>query len=146
MPPDGSDEPPRSRADGSAGEFSGHMTAWSTLFARLALTGVLLLHASCGEVKRIHRVTVRERDFGVVRSINDETELERFAQIWATRRPSPLELPDDFDFVLDIEGGRSEGRWHYHSAGLARLLSAKRVATFEVADPDDLNALLVVSE
>ena len=110
-----------------------------------ALFGALLLATSCSAADPIRRVTVHEPDFSIVRTIDDPAGLEQFSQLWAERRVSSRVFPIDFAVVLDIEGGPSEGRWHYHSDGLTRVLSIKHVSTSEV-DAVRLNAFLDVSE
>ncbi len=107
----------------------------------LAAAIVLLLALGCAS-QPIQRVTVRDRELAVVRSIDDPRELRRFAEAWAGRTASSKQLPADFDLVLDIEGGASPGRWQYATEGLARVLSAKRAPTYAVPDPAAFNSLL----
>ncbi len=44
--------------------------------------------------------------------------------------------------ILDIDGGPNAGRWHYDSAGLVRILSAKRTHTYSIPSPEALNSIL----
>lgn len=112
------------------------------LSQELVVGGILLCLVACGMADVPERITVRDRDLDIVISIDDPEELQRFAELWTGRRVASEDLPDDYEFVLDIRQGQSSERWLYHSSGLTRVLSMKRVQTFAVSDPERLNVLL----
>jgi len=91
---------------------------------------------------------VRDRDFEIVRTLDDPVSLARFTALWAAREKSGsfVESYAGFPFKIDIAASRDSGRWLYRPDGTTAILSIKSTEMYVVDDPAAMNALLGIRE
>jgi len=114
-------------------------------------TGLILLiaAASCAQdPKVVELVVVRDRDFQVIRTLDNSRDLVRFSRIWGTRKESAAHDThrSSFPYKLDITANDGSGRWLYRPDGSTTLLSYRDQTVYVVADPAALNLLLGIGQ
>jgi len=90
---------------------------------------------------QVVRVSVRDSNFKMIGTFDDQRTMTRFRQLWLTKRivafPRSCKLP--WAFKIDPEPG---SRWLYHPAGYMVMLSYFEEPYFEIPAKDEFNDLL----
>jgi hypothetical protein len=113
----------------------------------LILTALLALGCSHPPLV-VERVVVRDPDFKVVRTLDDQASLDRFTALWRTREKSGEFVEDyaTFPFKIDIIANQDSGRWLYRADGTTAILSIQSTETQVVPDSAAMNTLLGIGQ
>ena len=106
------------------------------------IIGVLLLPATslAGEISS---VTIRDKNFAVIKVLSDETSMPSFNGYWNKKAKMTDDVPMKPLYMIDIPPGH---RWLYDPAGYVRVLSKAKVPIYQISSPGDFNKLLGISE
>ena len=106
-----------------------------------ALTICILLWAANAFAGDVSKVTVRNSDFQVIKTLNDKEPLEEFSKIWGSKQVyNGSEIPQ-WLYKLDIEQKGHGNRWLYDPKGYVQVLSKARVPVY-VLPPEPFNKLI----
>ena len=87
------------------------------------LLDLLGLGRTPAQARPLGRVAVLDGDFQPVRILTDPDALARFTEIWEARAIASDPGAPTFQFKIDIEGTRDDGRWLYDPAGYVQRLA-----------------------
>jgi hypothetical protein len=99
------------------------------------------LGRSPAQARPLSRVAVLDSDFQPVRILTDPDALARFAEIWEARTIASDPGALEFQFKVDIEGTRDDGRWLYDPAGFVQRLAMNVTPIYRLPG-DAFNGLL----
>jgi len=96
----------------------------------------------CSARQPISEVTVRDRDFAIVRTLTQEGELTPFVRAWEHKEEADPPSKQTWEYKIDIRGGGDGQRWLYDPTGWVAPLTVKRSTCYRIADASTFNAAL----
>jgi hypothetical protein len=96
----------------------------------------------CAVQQPISQVIVRDRDFGVVKTLSQDGELASFESVWQSKKGSSLLQTPNWTYKLDIHRGSDSQRWLYDPTGWTSLLAVKGAELYRIDHVSSFNAAL----
>jgi len=108
--------------------------------ATLCLT--IFTAIGCAGQQPISQVIVRDRDFGVVKTLSQDGELAAFVSVWQSKKAAALIQTPSWTYKLDIRRGNDSQRWLYDPTGWTSLLAVKSAELYRIEHVSSFNAAL----
>lgn len=119
----------------------------NTNHSKILLIGIVLIFQGCLGFPKISSITLFDKDFNQVRTLNRE-EISSFANQWnklkiIKRLPSEVSLRTNH-YKIDIltKDETLSRRWIYYPSGYMAKLNKKLKPAFVVEKPDEFSAIL----
>ncbi|MBW1811488.1 MAG: hypothetical protein JRJ87_25085 [Deltaproteobacteria bacterium] len=114
----------------------------------LGCLGLLLslLMPSKSTAQSVTKVTIRNKDFEVVKILEKKTELAEFALHWEKKVKQKNEVSVKWLYKLDVSKADKGNRWLYDPAGWTRILSKKMTPIYKIASKEEFNKLLGIDD
>jgi len=113
-------------------------------FVSVVLLTFFISTAGCLEDNaNILQVKVWDKDFRVIRTINDPGTLGELKKIWEERLEIPQSEKPSFTHKVDIATTKGSTRWLYDPNGYATILSKSKVPIYRFTNPKKLNEILI---
>ena len=110
-----------------------------TILTASILILLTVVTASAGDISL---VSVRNKDFQVIKVINDQKSLQQFEKAWKEKKKTKNPSHPNWLFKIDIEGKGHGDRWLYDPSGLVQVLSKIRTRIYEISDAESFNKLI----
>lgn len=94
----------------------------------------------------ISQVTVRDRDFEIVRILDGEEELTPFVRAWEHKREVDFVPNPTWTYKIDIRRGDYSQRWLYDPTGWTSLLAVKGGTFYRIEEVSTFNATLGIPD
>lgn len=107
--------------------------------AALILILLTVVAASAGDISL---VSVRNKDFQVVKVINDQKSLQQFEKAWKEKKKTKNPPHPNWLYKIDIEGKGYGDRWLYDPSGLVQVLSKIKTPIYGIPDAESFNKLI----
>jgi hypothetical protein len=114
-----------------------------TLMLKRIFALMLLLPAPA-LAQDIARVSVRDRNFELVKTLAAAPDLAAFEALWAGKTVREPASRSGFTYKIDVERGGRSVRWLYDPAGFLQVLSVSRTPVYGVSAPQAFNRLLAI--
>jgi hypothetical protein len=94
----------------------------------------------------VTKVSVRDKDFKVVKILEQKDELVEFELIWEKKTKQKNVASLNWVYKLDISRAGKSVRWLYDPAGWTRVLSKKLTPLYRIASRNEFNKLLGIDK
>jgi hypothetical protein len=91
-------------------------------------------------------VTVWNKEFKVISSINSRDDLFALSEIWDTRGKAASVDAPNFQYKIDIRSGPYSGRWLYDSSGFIQKLNIFKKPIFRIERNKEFNSHLGIKD
>ena len=92
----------------------------------------------------IAKVSVRDQNFEVVKTLTSAPDLAAFNALWAAKTVREPASRSEFIYKIVVERGGRSVSWLYDPAGFVQVLSVGRTPVYGVSDPQAFNRLLTI--
>jgi hypothetical protein len=116
-----------------------------TLMLKRLLALMLLLPVSA-LAQDISKVTVRDQDFQLVKTLTSARDLAVFNELWSAKTVQESASGSRFLYKIDVERGGCSVRWLYDLAGFLQVLTVTRTPLYGLAAPQVFNKLLAIDK
>lgn len=108
----------------------------------LILLTLIIIGAVVSSAGDITKVSVRDKNFAVVKVIKDHKLLQQFENTWKEKKKlKNLPLPQ-WLYKIDIEGKGYGDRWLYDPAGFVQVLTKAKTPVYHIPDTESFNKLI----
>jgi hypothetical protein len=106
---------------------------------------VLLLPGSV-LAQDIARVSVRDGNFALVKTLTSAPDLAAFDALWSGKTVREPASRSEFIYKIVVERGGRSVSWLYDPAGFLQVLSAGRTPVYGISEPQAFNRLLAIDQ
>ena len=103
---------------------------------------ILLVAVSAASGSDISHVSVRNKNFEVVKVIKDQQSLQQFEKAWKEKKKIKNSPLTQWLYKIDIEGKGYGGRWLYDPTGYLQVLSKVKTPVYRISDAESFNKLI----
>jgi hypothetical protein len=94
----------------------------------------------------IARVSVRDWNFALVKTLTSAPDLAAFDALWSGKTVREPASPSGFIYKIIVERGGRSVRWLYDPAGFLQVLSVSRTPVYGISEPQAFNRLLAIDQ
>jgi hypothetical protein len=94
----------------------------------------------------ISKVSVRDRNFELVKTLSSAGDLAAFDALWSAKTVREPASRSGFIYKIAVERGGRSVSWLYDPAGFVQVLSVSRTPVYEVPTPHAFNRLLAIDQ
>ncbi|MBW1811728.1 MAG: hypothetical protein JRJ87_26300 [Deltaproteobacteria bacterium] len=105
-----------------------------------------LVMPSKSAAQGVSKVSVRDKDFKVVKILEQKNELVEFELIWKKKTKQKNVASLNWFYKLDISKAGKSVRWLYDPAGWVQVLSKKLTPLYRIASRNEFNKLLGIDK
>ena len=107
------------------------------------MIGMTLLVGCDNHAINISEIKVWDKDFNVIRTINQPEVINEIKTIWMAKKKVELPKRPDFLYKIDIVSEGRSTRWLYDPSGYATVLSKAKVPIYQIEEANKFNKIII---